>query len=213
MPLTWVEIDCDALCANLAAFRRRVGPRVRLCPVVKANAYGHGAALVGRVTAAAGADFLAVATLDEAEELRRAGLKLPLLVLGYVALADLPAAVAAGFHLTVYNLETLDALERAADKARLRARRAISPTSRTPPATTMRAPRRSASTAPSPVSRASASGLACVTSPAARRPYCSGPPTSTWCAWASPSTATGHPARRRSRRPRGRPPASGCARS
>jgi alanine racemase len=120
MPLTWVEIDCDALCANLAAFRRRVGPRVRLCPVVKANAYGHGAALVGRVTAAAGADFLAVATLDEAEELRRAGLKLPLLVLGYVALADLPAAVAAGFHLTVYNLETLDALERAADKARLR---------------------------------------------------------------------------------------------
>ena len=41
-PLSWIEIDRRALLSNLAAFRRRVGPQVALCPVVKANAYGHG---------------------------------------------------------------------------------------------------------------------------------------------------------------------------
>lgn len=77
----WLEIDCDALRANLATVRGLVGPDVRVEPVVKADAYGHGAAPVALELEAAGADGLSVATLDEALELRAAGVTLPLLVL------------------------------------------------------------------------------------------------------------------------------------
>ena len=77
----WLEIDLDALRDNLAALRELVGPGVRVEPVVKANAYGHGAIPVARALEAAGADGLSVATLDEAYELRAARVNLPLLVI------------------------------------------------------------------------------------------------------------------------------------
>ena len=77
----WLEIDLDALRVNLAVIREVVGPRVRVEPVVKADAYGHGAVPVSRALEAAGADGLSVATLDEAFELREAGISGPLLVI------------------------------------------------------------------------------------------------------------------------------------
>jgi alanine racemase len=77
----WLEIDLDALRGNLATLRATVGAGVRVEPVVKADAYGHGAVPVARALEAAGADGLSVATMDEAIELRDAGVMLPLLVL------------------------------------------------------------------------------------------------------------------------------------
>lgn len=77
----WLEIDLDALRWNLAALRAAVGPAVRVEPVVKADAYGHGAVEVALALEAAGADGLSVATMDEAVELRDAAVALPLLVL------------------------------------------------------------------------------------------------------------------------------------
>lgn len=74
-------MDLDALRDNLAVLRGVVGPDVRVEPVVKADAYGHGAVPVARALEAAGADGLSVATLDEALELRAAGVALPILVL------------------------------------------------------------------------------------------------------------------------------------
>jgi alanine racemase len=79
--LSWLEIDLDALRGNLAALRAAVGPGVRVEPVVKADAYGHGSVPVARALEAAGVDGLSVATLDEAIELRDAGITAPLLVL------------------------------------------------------------------------------------------------------------------------------------
>jgi alanine racemase len=119
-PLTWIEIDAAALRHNLAAFRRRVGSRVRLCPVIKANAYGHGLVEVARVCAPRSAMF-AVASLEEAGQLRDAGITRPVLILGYVPFADVPAAVRAGFHLTVSSLETLAAAAAAARRLGRRA--------------------------------------------------------------------------------------------
>ena len=87
----WLEIDLDALRGNLAVIREAVGPGVRVEPVVKADAYGHGAVPVARALEAAGADGLSVATLDEAYELREAGVSLPLLVI-YPVPPDLAAA-------------------------------------------------------------------------------------------------------------------------
>jgi alanine racemase len=79
--MAWLEIDTDALGGNLAIVRRLVGDAVAVWAVVKADAYGHGADAAARAFAEAGADGLCVATLDEALELRRAGIEAPILVL------------------------------------------------------------------------------------------------------------------------------------
>ena len=81
----WLAIDLDRLAANLAAVRSMLPPGVRLEPVVKADAYGHGAVGVASFLEETGADGLSVATLDEARELRAAGVTLPLLVLFSIA--------------------------------------------------------------------------------------------------------------------------------
>lgn len=77
----WARIDLGAIAGNLAAIRSVLPPGTRVDPVVKADAYGHGAIAVARTLAAAGAEGLCVATWDEALQLREAGLGLPLLVL------------------------------------------------------------------------------------------------------------------------------------
>lgn len=89
-------IDLDALAHNLREVRRVVGPRVRICAVVKADAYGHGAVPVSRALLADGADGLAVASFDEARELRRGGIAAPVLVLGGVHPIDGAAAAELG---------------------------------------------------------------------------------------------------------------------
>ena len=78
---TWVEVDLAAVRANLRALRAFLGDGVRVIAVVKADAYGHGAVPVARSLEEAGADALAVAILEEALELRRAGIGLPILLL------------------------------------------------------------------------------------------------------------------------------------
>lgn len=83
-PHTWAEIDLDALRHNFAVIQKRAGD-LPLCGVVKADAYGHGAVPCARVLARAGAAWLAVSCLAEAVELRRAGLGLPILILGHTA--------------------------------------------------------------------------------------------------------------------------------
>ena len=76
---TWAEIDLEALAHN---YRQLRVPGAKYLGVVKANGYGHGAVQVSRKLEELGADYLAVACLDEAIELREAGIKLPILILG-----------------------------------------------------------------------------------------------------------------------------------
>ena len=97
----WLELDLEALRGNLAALRRIAGPGVRVEPVVKADAYGHGAVPIALALEAAGADGLSVATLDEALELRDAGVALPILVLYPVPAAHVEAAAWAHIAVTV----------------------------------------------------------------------------------------------------------------
>lgn len=78
----WVDVDLEALERNLAAIRSRMPPDTRTMAVVKADAYGHGAVGVSRTLAAAGVDWLGVALLEEGAEIRRAGIEVPILVLG-----------------------------------------------------------------------------------------------------------------------------------
>ena len=90
---TWAEIDLDALAHNYHQARVRTGPGVKYLGVVKADAYGHGAIQVSRKLEALGADYLAVSSLDEAEELRRAGIRAPILILGHTPPAMVPQLI------------------------------------------------------------------------------------------------------------------------
>ena len=78
----WVEIDLGAIAHNYKEIRRYTRKDAKLCAVVKADAYGHGAIAVARKAIAAGAEYLAVATISEALKLREAGFTAPLLILG-----------------------------------------------------------------------------------------------------------------------------------
>jgi len=79
----WVDVDVVALEHNLARIRERLaGSGVQTMAVVKADAYGHGAVGVSHVLEAAGVDWLGVALLEEGAEIRRAGIEIPILVLG-----------------------------------------------------------------------------------------------------------------------------------
>jgi alanine racemase len=77
----WAEIDLDALRSNLEAIAAALPDGVRIQPVVKADAYGHGAVPIARALLAAGAHAVCVATVDEALELRDAAIEAPILVL------------------------------------------------------------------------------------------------------------------------------------
>ena len=115
--LIWAEVNLDALAANVRVLRSHVGPRARLVAVVKANAYGHGAVPVAAAALAAGADSLAVGRLDEAVELRRAGITAPILVMGPVLPSGARRCVALRLTPTVHNLTMAQALAHAARAA------------------------------------------------------------------------------------------------
>ena len=82
---TWAEVSLSALEHNVAAMRAVLPENTRFLGVVKANAYGHGAVEIARRLEQCGAGYLAVACLDEALELRSAGITLPILILGATA--------------------------------------------------------------------------------------------------------------------------------
>ncbi len=109
----WAEIDLDAISHNVRVMAARAAP-ARLYAVVKANAYGHGAVAVGREALAAGAQALAVICVDEAEELRLAGVGAPILVLGATPASDAERVVALSLEPVVADPDAIQALSAAA---------------------------------------------------------------------------------------------------
>ena len=80
---TWAEIDLDALAHNYSALKKRIGENVKFLGVVKADAYGHGSVQISRLLQDLGADYLAVSSIDEAIELRKNNITMPILILGH----------------------------------------------------------------------------------------------------------------------------------
>lgn len=97
-----VEVDLGALAANVRWIQSRAGGAAVMA-VVKANAYGHGAAAVARTALGNGAELLAVANLCEALELREAGISAPILVMSYVADEAISLAINQGLSLSVFD--------------------------------------------------------------------------------------------------------------
>ena len=114
---TWTEIDLSNLEHNYRALRAMLPQGCRFLGVVKADAYGHGAVQVARRLETLGAEYLAVACLDEALELRQAGITTPILILGYTPTERAEALLDNGITQTVYDVEMARALSDAAAAA------------------------------------------------------------------------------------------------
>ena len=116
----WAEVNLSAIKYNIGSIRRRVQPSIKLCVVVKANAYGHGAIAISRCALEEGADMLAVATVDEGLELRAAGFTVPILILGVIPSGACGAAIDAGLTMTVSDLTLAKKISDAAvERARI----------------------------------------------------------------------------------------------
>lgn len=105
----WAEIDLKALDSNIDAIRAKVGERVDILAVIKANAYGHGAVeFAHRLEEKV--QYFAVATLEEALELREHGIKLPIMLLGYISPSQYEEAMANDIIVTITNYEEAKSL-------------------------------------------------------------------------------------------------------
>lgn len=113
----WQEIYLDAFAHNIAQIRSHVDPRVRVCAVIKANAYGHGSIQVAQTLLDNGADTLAVAFVEEGAELRKAGINAPILILGTTEPSWADDIVKYDLMPAVYTLDVAQALSEAAQRA------------------------------------------------------------------------------------------------
>lgn len=111
----WAEIDLDALRHNFAFIHRTIGGPV--CAVVKADAYGHGDIVVARVLQQEGAAAFAVSCLAEAKRLRRHGITVPVLILGYAAPAEAAVLAREDIATACFSTEYARALSAAAVSA------------------------------------------------------------------------------------------------
>ena len=109
----WAEISLSAIGHNIEEVRKRLAPGVRLLAVIKADAYGHGAVRVGKYLEDR-VNYFAVATLEEAVELRENGIRLPILILGYTSPSQYEDLVAFDITQTIYSRETAELLDREA---------------------------------------------------------------------------------------------------
>ncbi|MBI5687789.1 MAG: alanine racemase [Verrucomicrobia bacterium] len=111
---TWVEVSFDALRNNLAWIRHRVGPRVKILAVVKADAYGHGLPQIAGALMHGGVDIFGVATLNEALGVRAVGAGWPILLLGSSLPAEVETAVRHNVMPTISSLDEARRFQREA---------------------------------------------------------------------------------------------------
>lgn len=110
MRQSWIEIDLDAVRSNVEALAKVTAP-ARFCAVVKADAYGHGDVPVAEAALEAGADWLAVALVEEGARLREAGIEAPILLLSEPPLSDVDEVLRWRLTPTAYTQAFLAALE------------------------------------------------------------------------------------------------------
>ncbi len=101
----WREIDLNAIEHNIAVVQKHVEPHTMIMGVVKANAYGHGAVEVSKVMLASGVSMLAVAEINEAKDIRDAGINAPILLLGPNHVSAIPEVVKLSVTASVIDID------------------------------------------------------------------------------------------------------------
>jgi alanine racemase len=118
----WVEISVDVWRKNFASINADKAPSLRIAAVLKDDAYGHGAIEGAKIALEAGAAFLAVVTLDEALQLRKAGITAPILILGQRLPSELDECLAHDLTICLHDSEVADLVAAKAQQRSVRAR-------------------------------------------------------------------------------------------
>ncbi len=100
----WIEVNLDAVKKNLRAIRRHIPHKSKIMAVVKANGYGHGSIEVARHALEHGASELAVASVEVGIVLRKAGITVPILVLGFTSLSCVKKSAAWEYNIISIRL-------------------------------------------------------------------------------------------------------------
>lgn len=114
---TWAEVSLDNITHNYREIRSYIRPGCRIMAIVKADAYGHGANVVAKELDAAGADYFGVSNIEEATQLRHAGIEKPILILGFTPAESAGELIRQRLTQTVFNADYAKALSDAAIKA------------------------------------------------------------------------------------------------
>ena len=118
---SWVEVELSAITNNVLAIRQSINPDTLFMAVVKANAYGHGAVESTKAAIAGGAAYAGVATIDEAVELRRGGIDIPILILSEPPISAIPFLLAYDVMPAVSTMEFAVKYAEAADSIGVKA--------------------------------------------------------------------------------------------
>lgn len=102
---TWAEISLNAIEHNYNVIRNKVADGTKVCCVIKADGYGHGAVELSQIYEKLGADFFAVSNIDEGIEIRKGGSKLPIVILGYTPVSEAKNLAAYNISQAVFSLE------------------------------------------------------------------------------------------------------------
>lgn len=114
---TYVTVDLDAVAFNFESMRKNINPDTKMIAVIKADAYGHGAIPISRMLESCSYVWgFAVATAEEALELRTAGISKPILILGYVFEDHYPALIEQNVRIPVFDYETAASVSKASEK-------------------------------------------------------------------------------------------------
>jgi alanine racemase len=111
-PNTFAEINLHHLVHNIRAIQQKVSPS-QIIPVVKADAYGHGAVVVAKMLVKEGYKLFAVAQFQEAMELRESGIHHPILIFGRLFPDEIPTAIKADFRMTLFGKQDIQWVEKA----------------------------------------------------------------------------------------------------
>jgi alanine racemase len=114
---TWAEINLNNLAANFHSIKQRVGKDVSVMPMVKADAYGHGAVNCAKRLELEGAAWFGVATPEEGIELREAGIRAPILSVGGFWRDQAAACIQQRITPVVYRLDMIQTVDEAARNA------------------------------------------------------------------------------------------------
>lgn len=117
---TWAEIDMSALDHNINRIKSIMSPGQKLMGIVKADGYGHGDTFVARRLQESGYDWLGISSIETAVRLRKEGITIPILVLGYTPMHTVNIMEKYNVTQTVISMEFAEALQREAHKANCR---------------------------------------------------------------------------------------------
>ncbi|MDY5211744.1 MAG: alanine racemase [Intestinibacter sp.] len=113
---TWAEINLNNIKHNFYALKNTLKTDTKVCCVVKADAYGHGAVEVAKMLQQENADYFSVARFEEAIELRNNNIHTPILCMGYISQSDIEEAIHRYIGITVYSYEMAKIINEKAEK-------------------------------------------------------------------------------------------------